>query len=433
MYKGEHKHASRNVERDFSISPMYTAVHELKASSSSRKHTPREVELPYLKPLPKPPKAGSCHRSKHKRKQIFPHHLQKHHSDESLASYAAIRWSDGQTRAHSSADEISSLNHSPSVSSSDESFSKTTDASPSPSPPIVHDSKRWLFVSGVNPCSSPEVSPHHTYEHTCTSPVHSASPYKNHQDASGSRNREKVGSGYQNRTSSSRRKEKISQEALMALAMAEGNTTSDSTNCLSALDSYQGDTCTSFEYKRHTKRRRNKHSIVNLDRSNRIAKYLGHEKRKQTSKNQDEQAQMLTAKKDSSSQTDLKIPHCVSSLLSKNGDSKADIEKKIMEIFEEQDMLQNMSDNDLLKGYSDDSLMREMKNEKTDDMKTDPYDFEVLDINSQSRFIVGLVIFLTMSRFWNPSGGYIDVFLSAKLSKKLVMRERSFLMEINNI
>ncbi|XP_039300043.1 Ca(2+)/calmodulin-responsive adenylate cyclase, partial [Nilaparvata lugens] len=76
-------------------------------------------------------------------------------------------------RVHSSADEISSLNHSPSISSSDESYSRTTDASPSPSPPPPHIRSRgrggippttaehWLFPSDiqVNPCSSPELSP----------------------------------------------------------------------------------------------------------------------------------------------------------------------------------------------------------------------------------------------------------------------------------
>lgn len=357
-----------------------------------------------MKPLPKPPKtsSSSCHRSsRYKKKQIFAHHLHKHHSDESLASYAAVRWSDGQTRAHSSADEISSLNHSPSVSSSDESFSKTTDASPSPSPPVVHDTKRWLFMSGVNPCSSPEVSPHHSFERTRSSPVH-VSSYKSHAEMGQPfKNKEKLASSqkndfYQNRTSSNRKKEKITPETLIALAMAEGNTT-DSTNCLSALDSYQGDTCTSFEYKKHSKRKRNKHSISNLDKHNRIAKYLGHEKRKMNAKNQDEQRHMLTyTKKDSSSQTDLKIPHYVSSLLMKSADTKVDIEQKIMEIFEEQDLLQNVSDNDILK---EENLTKEYDSfllthanpidgsEKMDEPKTERYNFES-DLDIKSRFSV---------------------------------------------
>ncbi len=175
----------------------------------------------------------------------------------------------------------------------------------------------------------------------------------------------------------------------MALALAEGNTTSDSTNCLSAMDSYQGDTCTSFEYKKHSKRRRNKHAISNMDKHHRIAKYLGHERRKMNSRG--EQTQILTcSKKDSSSQTDLKIPHCVSSLLSKsNAAAATDIEQKILEIFEEQDLLQNASDNDLLKdenvskAYSDDSLSKntnlDVGAEKMDEPKADKYDFEMDD------------------------------------------------------
>lgn len=61
-----------------------------------------------------------------------------------------------QQRIHSSADEISSLNHSPSISSSDESFSRTTDAdlSPSPSPPPHGDqsAKQWLYPSDIQVC-----------------------------------------------------------------------------------------------------------------------------------------------------------------------------------------------------------------------------------------------------------------------------------------
>lgn len=389
------------------------------------------VELPYLKPLPKPPhkssSASSCHRavasasssSKHKKRQPFTHQLQKHHSDESLASYAAFRWSDGQPRAHSSADEISSLNHSPSVSSSDESFSKTTDASPSPSPPIVHDSKRWIFTSGVNPCSSAESSPRHTFERaTPSSPSSHASPCRSYVDAAAAAvsmpqyyrsNKEKmamVGSGtHQNRTSSGgRRRGKISHETLMALAMAEGNTTSDSTNCLSAMDSYQGDTCTSFEYKKHSKRRRHHHQqqpqlhhhyhqkhSSNIDQHNRITKYLGgasSEKGKANVQSQDEETQVLTySKKDSSSQTDLKIPHCVTSLLSKNESTTANFDQKIMEIFEDQDLLHNISDSDflkednMLKGFSEESLLDEVdfKTEKTDEPKEMLYNFKTAD------------------------------------------------------
>ncbi|GLV34234.1 rutabaga [Carabus blaptoides fortunei] len=96
------------------------------------------------------------------------YHLQRHYSDESLQGSSSLYICSGvQQRIHSSADEISSLNHSPSISSSDESFSRTTDAdlSPSPSPPPPHggdtSAKQWLYPSDiqVNPCSSPESSP----------------------------------------------------------------------------------------------------------------------------------------------------------------------------------------------------------------------------------------------------------------------------------
>ncbi|KAJ8971721.1 hypothetical protein NQ317_009068 [Molorchus minor] len=94
-----------------------------------------------------------------------PHHnrhspLQRHYSDESLGGLYNIG---APQRIHSSADEISSLNHSPSISSSDESYSRTTDADASPcvSPPLPADTQQFLFPSDiqVNPLSSPEVSP----------------------------------------------------------------------------------------------------------------------------------------------------------------------------------------------------------------------------------------------------------------------------------
>lgn len=99
-------------------------------------------------------------------KRSSPHHsrhspLQRHYSDESLGGI--IYTSGIPQRIHSSADEISSLNHSPSISSSDESYSRTTDADASPcvSPPIPADTQQFLFPSDiqVNPCSSPELSP----------------------------------------------------------------------------------------------------------------------------------------------------------------------------------------------------------------------------------------------------------------------------------
>nr|CAI5867448.1 unnamed protein product [Callosobruchus analis] len=94
-----------------------------------------------------------------------PHHnrhspLQRHYSDESIGG---VYTSGMPQRIHSSADEISSLNHSPSISSSDESYSRTTDADASPcvSPPLPTDTQQFLYPSDiqVNPLSSPEVSP----------------------------------------------------------------------------------------------------------------------------------------------------------------------------------------------------------------------------------------------------------------------------------
>lgn len=171
---------------------------------------PAENVKPYLKPLPKPPGKESPNRHR-KQQAIAPippphqvsplpphkapestaellrsklqtrhnplqHHsplharrsphqnrhspLQRHYSDESLGGVYTVS---APQRIHSSADEISSLNHSPSISSSDESYSRTTDADASPcvSPPLPADAQQFLFPSDiqVNPCSSPEVSP----------------------------------------------------------------------------------------------------------------------------------------------------------------------------------------------------------------------------------------------------------------------------------
>ncbi|KAG8227927.1 hypothetical protein J437_LFUL008739 [Ladona fulva] len=191
---------------------------------------------PYLKPLPKPPGREHRHRHHnqnhgsggshshhqrhhgsalpalpHERHRNHHHHhhhhhrdeygggairsirrgLQRHHSDESLpgtasgmvppfgglfSPYAAVFShavaSNYHHRIHSSADEISSLNHSPSISSSDESFSRTTDAADSPSPPLPSGSNgdtsasRWLYPSDVRvDPSSLENSPAASQDH----------------------------------------------------------------------------------------------------------------------------------------------------------------------------------------------------------------------------------------------------------------------------
>nr|CAD7592707.1 unnamed protein product [Timema genevievae] len=132
---------------------------------------------PYLKPLPKLPAPTGASRGRHYRSQRSvpappPHRgtppaLQRHFSDESLPGLRYTCSAAAPHRVHSSADEISSLNHSPSVSSSDESYSRTTDASPSPSPPpresieAPGSARQWLFSSEVqvDPVSSPENSP----------------------------------------------------------------------------------------------------------------------------------------------------------------------------------------------------------------------------------------------------------------------------------
>lgn len=119
---------------------------------------PQKDLKPYLKPLPKPPNK----RSPNMLFRIEPDkHLQRHYSDESLSG-AGLYGGGVQHRIHSSADEISSLNHSPSISSSDESYSRTTDASPSPPlQPEPVNTEQWLYPSDiqVNPCSSPDTSP----------------------------------------------------------------------------------------------------------------------------------------------------------------------------------------------------------------------------------------------------------------------------------
>lgn len=140
--------------------------------------------------------------------------LQRHYSDESLGG--AYQTSPFR-RIHSSADEISSLNHSPSISSSDESYSRTTDADVSPciSPPLTADAKQFLFPSDiqVNPCS-PEVSPKASLDYILTEG----------------------------------RKEDLPPNTV--LAIAANCSTVDSTRGISMNegDSYRGDSCASFEF-----------------------------------------------------------------------------------------------------------------------------------------------------------------------------------------
>ncbi|CAH0554926.1 unnamed protein product [Brassicogethes aeneus] len=164
-----------------------------------------------------------------------PHHnrhspLQRHYSDESLGGL----YSSGvPQRIHSSADEISSLNHSPSISSSDESYSRTTDADASPcvSPPLPTDTQQFLFPSDiqVNPLSSPEVSPRASLDYI---PPNCSLRNSSSDRAGGKRNN-------------------LPPNAVLALA-ATCNTVDSSIitspPVLGGDESYRGDSCTSFEF-----------------------------------------------------------------------------------------------------------------------------------------------------------------------------------------
>lgn len=103
----------------------------------------------------------AAHSPLHGRKSPRRHSpLQRHYSDESLSG--GFYGSGGvPQRIHSSADEISSLNHSPSISSSDESYSRTTDADASPcvSPPLPADTQQFLFPSDIQVSSSASYLP----------------------------------------------------------------------------------------------------------------------------------------------------------------------------------------------------------------------------------------------------------------------------------
>lgn len=236
---------------------------------------PRPVEQvkPYLKPLPKPPGKESPNR--HNRRHVSPgppphqrtpertpeflrsklqtkHNplqnrnsplharrsphqnrhspLQRHYSDESLGGVYATG---APQRIHSSADEISSLNHSPSISSSDESYSRTTDADASPcvSPPLPADAQQFLFPSDiqVNPCSSPEVSPRASLDYI---PPNCSLRNNSSDRANGKRNN-------------------LPPNAILALA-ATCNTVDSSIitspPVLDGEDSCRGESCASFEF-----------------------------------------------------------------------------------------------------------------------------------------------------------------------------------------
>lgn len=101
---------------------------------------PRALVPPWPRPQePRPP-------APHKRRP--PARLPRPRSSESLPLARS-------PRVHSSADELSSLTRSPSLSSSDESYSRTTDASPSPPRPTP-----WL-----PPAHSHRVNPNPAYDY----------------------------------------------------------------------------------------------------------------------------------------------------------------------------------------------------------------------------------------------------------------------------
>lgn len=112
---------------------------------------PRALVPPWPRPQePRPPAA-------HKRR---PPRLPRPRSSESLPLARS-------PRVHSSADELSSLTRSPSLSSSDESYSRTTDASPSPP-----RASQWL------PQSRPQrTNPNPSYDYP---PIRGNKPMLNH-------------------------------------------------------------------------------------------------------------------------------------------------------------------------------------------------------------------------------------------------------------
>ncbi|XP_049866894.1 Ca(2+)/calmodulin-responsive adenylate cyclase isoform X2 [Pectinophora gossypiella] len=113
-----HKGSKGRRNKDSEETPPPPPPHGV--SGNPRWPPPRALVPPWPRPQePRPPAA-------HKRRP--PARLPRPRSSESLPLARS-------PRVHSSADELSSLTRSPSLSSSDESYSRTTDASPSPPRP----------------------------------------------------------------------------------------------------------------------------------------------------------------------------------------------------------------------------------------------------------------------------------------------------------
>jgi hypothetical protein len=262
---------------------------------------------PYLKPLPKlPPKERDRHHHSHHKSShinnpppLPPHtrsqqvpllpplaprdraarggpeeavvrsrlrNLQRHYSEESLADphHQLLR-------IHSSADEISSLNHSPSISSSDESYSRTTDAADSPSPPPTNsatageNTARWLYPSDiqVDPSSlenSPRAS--HDYIPHCYLAATASSLGKNKSSGSAVNQKEEHNSvgrgGHKDRSFSPKHRRPSPTTAKPGPLPADLLPMFVDSSCsvvssplpphLDGEESYKGDSCGSFEY-----------------------------------------------------------------------------------------------------------------------------------------------------------------------------------------
>ncbi len=131
--------------------------HNPPASVHQLYQNPRSMQQPRFQPRAGPSTSSANY-------QEYPPQMPRYHSEESLLS----KGGNGlySSRIHSSADEISSINRSPSeLSSSDESFSRTDfsrdDDGESPSPPSRPRSHApWIYPSDIQiDPSSLEVSP----------------------------------------------------------------------------------------------------------------------------------------------------------------------------------------------------------------------------------------------------------------------------------
>ncbi|KAK6618435.1 hypothetical protein RUM43_013628 [Polyplax serrata] len=264
----QHKSQSRHTCNPWSDSSNNRVFNNLEKSSE-----------PYARPLPKLP--GSSSRQKGNRsshgQSLLPllptkehryskgredkNRLQRHYSDESIQG-ASLFSSPANHRIHSSADEISSLNRSPSLSSSDESFSKTTDASHSPSPPLNSKiaqemPEKWLYPSDiqVNPCSSPEHSPKASHDYIPSQRYLAPSGHSRQTTSSPHRHRSPNLSSNSRKNHGNSSNEPLPPATLLALA-AGTTSTIDTTIGTGDTLNYLGDTCTSFEYIARNKAKR---------------------------------------------------------------------------------------------------------------------------------------------------------------------------------